>query len=63
MKEIKIKKSTRISKQFQYNSRSAAHFGVELLEEDVIVDLLETGAKTTMDLLNGGEEMRGKVHR
>jgi len=49
--------------QFQYNSRSAAHFGVELLEEDVIVDLLETGAKTTMDFLNGGEEMKAKVQR
>ena len=52
-----------ILSQFQYNSRSAAHFGVELLEEDVIVDLLETGAKTTMDFLEGGEEMRDKVKR
>ena len=53
----------RIPAQFQYNSRSAAHFGVELLEEDVVVDLLETGAKSTRDFLDGGQDMRDKVKR
>jgi hypothetical protein len=49
--------------QFRYNSRSSAHFGIELLVEDVVVDLLETGAKTTIEFLNGGAEMREKVER
>ena len=49
--------------QFRYNSRSSAHFGVELLEEDVVVDLLETGIKTTMDYLKASDEEKKKVER
>lgn len=49
--------------QFKYKSCATANLGVELPEEERIVDLVELGVKNLIDFLKGGDELMEKAKK